>query len=42
MLSCRDQYEANKTTGANGGLEWSQKGGGYYSACNDRLKGAGN
>jgi hypothetical protein len=39
MLTCRDQYEANKATSANGGLKWIQKGGGYYSLCNKHLKG---
>jgi hypothetical protein len=39
MHSCLDQYNANKTTNGNGGLKWIQKGGGYYSECNKRLKG---
>lgn len=39
-LTCLDQYRANKETGGNGGLKWIQKGGGYYSECNKRLKGA--
>jgi hypothetical protein len=39
MHTCRDQYNANKTGNANGGLRWIQKGGGYYSECNKRLKG---
>lgn len=39
MHSCLDQYNANKTTGGNGGMKWIQKGGGYYSECNKRLKG---
>jgi len=39
MHSCLDQYNANKATNANGGLKWIQKGGGYYSECNKRLKG---
>ena len=37
--TCLDQYNANKATNANGGLKWIQKGGGYYSECNKRLKG---
>ncbi|NHO31811.1 hypothetical protein [Acetobacter fallax] len=37
--TCDDQYKANKATGGNGGLRWIQKGGGYYSLCNKRLKG---
>jgi hypothetical protein len=40
MESCLDQYRANKTSNGNGGLKWIQKGGGYYSECNKRLKGA--
>ena len=40
MHSCLDQYNANKQTNGNGGLKWIQKGGGYYSECNKRLKGA--
>jgi hypothetical protein len=39
MHTCLDQYNANKSTNANGGLNWIQKGGGYYSECNKRLKG---
>ncbi|HZC58166.1 MAG TPA: hypothetical protein VE396_19285 [Xanthobacteraceae bacterium] len=40
MLTCLDQYRANKAGNGNGGLRWIQKGGGYYSECNKRLKGA--
>lgn len=40
MHTCRDQYRSNKATNGNGGLKWIQKGGGYYSECNKRLKGA--
>ncbi len=40
MHTCVDQYRANKATNSNGGLKWIQKGGGYYSQCNKRLKGA--
>ncbi len=39
MKTCLDQYNANKATNGNGGLKWIQKGGGYYSQCNARLKG---
>jgi hypothetical protein len=39
MHTCDDQYKANKATNANGGLKWTQKGGGYYSECTKRLKG---
>jgi hypothetical protein len=38
MHTCVDQYNANKTTGGNGGLKWIEKGGGYYSECNKKLK----
>jgi hypothetical protein len=40
MHTCVDQYNANKAANANGGLKWIQKGGGYYSECTKRLKGA--
>jgi hypothetical protein len=40
MLTCLDQYHANKANNGNGGLRWIQKGGGYYSECNKHLKGA--
>jgi hypothetical protein len=39
MQTCLDQYNANKDGNGNGGLKWIQKGGGYYSQCNARLKG---
>ncbi len=39
MHTCLEQYNANKTSNGNGGLKWIQKGGGYYSECNKRLKG---
>jgi hypothetical protein len=40
LHTCVEQYNANKANNANGGLKWIQKGGGYYSECNKRLKGA--
>ena len=40
METCLDQYKANKAGSGNGGLKWIQKGGGYYSQCNAKLKGA--
>ena len=40
MHTCLDQYNANKANNGNGGLNWIQKGGGYYSECNKKLKGA--
>src|SRR5208282_398159 len=39
MHTCLDQYHANKANNGNGDLKWIQKGGGYYSECNKRLKG---
>jgi hypothetical protein len=39
MHTCLDQYNANKATNSNGDLRWIQRGGGYYSECNKRLKG---
>ncbi len=39
MHTCLAQYKANKAGNGNGGLKWIEKGGGYYSECNKRLKG---
>ncbi|MEP9372193.1 hypothetical protein [Mesorhizobium sp. KR1-2] len=39
MHTCLEQYYANKDANALGGLRWIQKGGGYYSLCNAKLKG---
>jgi hypothetical protein len=39
MHTCVDQYNANKATNGNGGMKWIEKGGGYYSQCNKKLKG---
>jgi hypothetical protein len=38
MHTCLDQYNANKAGTGNAGLHWIQKGGGYYSQCNTKLK----
>ncbi len=38
LATCLDQYKANKATNGNGGLKWIQKGGGYYSQCNRKVK----
>ena len=38
MHTCLDQYHTNKANNALGGLKWIQKGGGYYSLCNAKLK----
>ena len=39
MHTCVDQYNANKAANANGGMKWIERGGGYYSECNKKLKG---
>ncbi len=39
MHTCLEQYKINKAKDALGGLKWIQKGGGYYSICNTKLKG---
>ena len=36
MLTCRDQYRANKAAGITE-PKWTEEGGGYYSECNKRL-----
>ena len=36
--TCLDQYNANKANNGNGTLRWIQRGGGYYSECNAKLK----
>jgi hypothetical protein len=38
LHTCVDQYRANKAGGGNGDLKWIEKGGGYWSECNKRLK----
>jgi hypothetical protein len=38
--TCADQWKANKAANTTGGMKWNAKGGGYYSECNKRLKGA--
>jgi hypothetical protein len=39
LLTCVDQYSANRATGGNRDLKWTQQQGGYYEECNKRLKG---
>lgn len=36
--TCVDAYNANKAKNSLGGLKWIEKGGGYYSLCNTKLK----
>lgn len=38
LKTCADQYNANKATNSNGPLKWIEKGGGYWSQCNTKLK----
>ena len=38
MKTCLQGYHDNKEAGTLNGLRWVQKGGGYYSLCNARLK----
>lgn len=40
LHTCAESWKANKTASTTGGLRWIQKGGGYWSECNKRLKGA--
>jgi hypothetical protein len=37
--TCVDAYNDNKAKNSLNGLKWIQKGGGYYSLCNTKLKG---
>jgi hypothetical protein len=38
MQTCAAQWKANKAANTTGGLRWIQKGGGYWSECNKKLK----
>ncbi|WP_027037182.1 hypothetical protein [Mesorhizobium ciceri] len=38
MKTCLQGYHGNKDAGTLNGLRWIQKGGGYYSMCNAKLK----
>jgi hypothetical protein len=41
MHTCSQQWQMNKANNTTGGMHWNQKGGGgFYSVCNSRLKGA--
>lgn len=39
MRTCIDQFNKNKSTDANGGLNWIDNQGGYYSLCDKLLGG---
>ena len=38
MHTCADQWKANKAANATGGMKWIEKGGGFWSECNKKLK----
>jgi hypothetical protein len=38
LHTCAAQWKINKDAKTTGGLKWIQKGGGYWSECNKRLK----
>jgi hypothetical protein len=38
MHTCADQWKVNKAANTTGGLKWIEKGGGYWSECNKKLK----
>jgi hypothetical protein len=38
LHTCAAQWKVNKDANTTGGLKWIQKGGGYWSECNKRLK----
>lgn len=38
IKTCSDQWKLNKAANTTGGLQWIQKGGGYWSECNKKLK----
>jgi hypothetical protein len=38
MHTCADQWKANKAANTTGGMKWIEKGGGYWSECNKKLK----
>ena len=37
--TCVDAYNDNKAKNSLNGVKWIEKGGGYYSLCNTKLKG---
>jgi hypothetical protein len=38
LFTCLEQYFVAKEKNALAGMQWIQKGGGYYSHCNNRLQ----
>jgi len=39
LHTCSDQWKANKAANTTGGMKWIEKGGGFWSECNKKLKG---
>ncbi|NVN86011.1 MAG: hypothetical protein HXX15_07955 [Rhodopseudomonas sp.] len=39
LHTCAESWKTNKAANTTGGLRWIQKGGGYWSECNKKLKG---
>ncbi len=37
--TCSDSWKANKAANTTGGMKWIEKGGGFWSECNKKLKG---
>ena len=40
LHTCADSWKANKAANTTGDMKWIQKGGGFWSECNKKLKGA--
>lgn len=38
LHTCADQWKANKAANTTGGMKWIEKGGGFWSECNKKLK----
>ncbi len=38
LHTCADQWKANKAANTTGGMRWIEKGGGFWSECNKKLK----
>ena len=38
LHTCADQWKANKAANTTGGIKWIEKGGGFWSECNKKLK----
>ena len=38
LHTCADQWKVNKAANTTGGMKWIEKGGGFWSECNKKLK----